>query len=173
MALLKPAQRLRGVAFAQLFFSHGDCPLIEAVSSENIEEVLPLIRKYQEFYKIQEIDDEKNRVFFSQFSEHGKDGCLFLFRDASGEAVAFATVYFTYVSSIPARVGVMSDLYTLPAHRGKGIGKRLIDHCLEFARENGAVRLQWLTAQDNHLAQKLYDSLNTKKSAWNVYTYSG
>ncbi|WP_081623061.1 N-acetyltransferase [Thioalkalivibrio sp. AKL8] len=146
--------------------------MIEAVSSKNIEEVLPLIRKYQEFYKVQEIDDEKNRVFFSQFSENGNNGCIFLFRSKAGDAVAFATVYFTYVSSIPARVGVMSDLYTLPAHRGNGIGKRLINHCLEFAREKGAARLQWLTAQDNHPAQKLYDSLNTKKSAWYVYTYS-
>ncbi|WP_006748067.1 GNAT family N-acetyltransferase [Thioalkalivibrio paradoxus] len=144
--------------------------MIEAVSIKNIEEALPLIRKYQEFYKVQEIDDEKNREFFSQFSENGNNGSLFLFRSSSGDAVAFATVYFTYVSSIPARVGVMSDLYTLPAHRGKGIGKCLINHCLEFALEHGAARLQWLTAQDNHSAQKLYDSLGAKKSAWYVYT---
>jgi len=145
--------------------------VIEAVSSQNIEEVLPLIREYQEFYKMQGVDDNKNRVFFSQFSENSNDGCLFLFRDTSGEVVAFATVYFTYVSSIPARVGIMSDLYTLPAYRRKGIGKLLINHCLEFALENGAARLQWLTAYDNHLAQKLYDSLDTKKSNWYVYTY--
>lgn len=146
--------------------------MIEAVSSKNIEEALPLIRKYQEFYKVQGIDDDKNRAFFSQFSEHGNDGCLFLFRNKAGEAVAFATVYFTYVSSIPARVGIMNDLYTLQNHRGKGIGKLLINHCLEFALKNGAVRLQWLTAQDNHQAQKLYDSLNTSKSTWHVYTYT-
>lgn len=146
--------------------------MIEAVSSKNLEEVLPLIRKYQEFYKVQVIDDEKNRAFFSQFHENGSDGCLFLFRNKAGEAVGFATVYFTYVSSIPARVGVMNDLYTLPTHRGKGIGKLLINHCLEFALEKGAVRLQWLTAQDNQQAQKLYDSLNTKKSTWHVYTYT-
>ena len=35
----------------------------EAVSGKNIEEVLPLIRKYQEFYKTKaSIDDEKNRA---------------------------------------------------------------------------------------------------------------
>lgn len=146
--------------------------MIEPVSSKNIEEVLPLVRRYQEFYKIQGIDDEKNRAFFSQFSENGNDGCLFLFRNKAGAAVAFATVYFTYVSSIPARVGIMNDLYTLPAHRGKGIGKLLINHCLEFALKKGAARLQWLTAQDNHQAQKLYNSLNTKKSTWDVYTYT-
>lgn len=146
--------------------------MIEAVSSKNLAEVLPLIRKYQEFYKVQGIDDEKNRAFFSQFHEHGSDGCLFLFRNKSGAAVGFATVYFTYVSSIPARVGVMNDLYTLPTYRGKGIGKLLINHCLDFALKKGAARLQWLTAQDNQQAQLLYDSLDTKKSTWHVYTYN-
>ena len=146
--------------------------MIEAVSSKNLEEVLPLIRKYQKFYKVQGINDEKNRAFFSQFHENGSDGCLFLFRNKAGEAVGFATVYFTYVSSIPARVGVMNDLYTLPTYRGKGIGKLLINHCLDFSLKKGAARLQWLTAQDNQQAQLLYDSLDTKKSTWHVYTYT-
>ncbi len=146
--------------------------MIEPVSKKNFEEALPLIRKYQEFYKVKVIDDARNREFFSQFSETGDDGCLFLFRDELGKPAAFATVYFTFVSSIPAKVGVMNDLYTAPSHRGKGIGKALIDHCLQFALGKGAARLQWLTAQDNEQAQKLYDSLDTKKSTWHVYTYT-
>ena len=146
--------------------------MIEAVSDKNLEEVLPLIRKYQEFYKIADIDGDRNKQFFSQFSENGNDGCLFLYRSSEGVAVAFATVYFTFVSSIPARVGIMNDLYTTPGHRGKGIGKRLINHCLQFALSKGAARLQWITAEDNEQAQKLYDSLSTNKSTWKVYIYT-
>ena len=146
--------------------------MIEPVSERNLEDALPLIRLYQEFYKVVDIDDDKNRNFFSQFNENGDKGCLFLYRNDAGEAVAFATVYFTYVSSIPAKVGVMNDLYTIPSHRGRGIGKKLINHCLQFAVSKGASRLQWLTAEDNKQAQKLYDSLETKKSLWRVYTYN-
>jgi len=146
--------------------------VIEAVSDKNLEEVIPLVRQYQEFYKISDISDDRNRVFFSQFSESGNDGCLFLYRNSEGIAVAFATVYFSFVSSIPARAGVMNDLYTVPGHRGKGIGKRLINHCLQFALRKGAARLQWLTAEDNEQAQRLYDSLDTKKSTWKIYTYT-
>lgn len=144
--------------------------MIEAVSNKNLEEVLPLIRKYQEFYNISSINDERNREFFSQFSETGNDGCLFLYRNDKGEPVAFATVYFTFVSSIPGRVGVMNDLYTVPEYRGRGIGRNLIHHCLKFALSKSAVRLQWLTTRDNTPAQRLYDSLKTKKSEWVVYT---
>lgn len=146
--------------------------MIEAVSDKNLEEVLPLVRQYQEFYKISDITDDRNRAFFSQFSESGNHGCLFLYRNNAGTAVAFATVYFSFVSSIPARVGIMNDLYTVPGHRGKGIGKRLINHCLKFALSKGAARLQWLTGEDNEQAQRLYDSLDTKKSTWKVYTYT-
>ena len=145
--------------------------MIEAVSENNLEEVLPLIRLYQQFYKIADIDDERNRQFFSQFHENNDNGCLFLYRNNQGEAVAFATVYFSYVSSIPAKVGIMNDLYTIQSHRGKGIGRELINHCLQFAISKGAARLQWITAEDNTQAQKLYDSLDTKKSSWKVYTY--
>lgn len=146
--------------------------MIETVTNNNIEDVLPLIRQYQEFYKIKDIDEDKNREFFSQFSEDGEKGCLFLFRNDEGIAVAFATVYFTFVSTLPGRVGVMNDLYTAPRYRGKGIGKSLIEHCLKYALAQGAARLQWLTAQNNTQAQKLYDSLDAQKSEWIAYALS-
>lgn len=145
--------------------------MIEAVSERNFEEVLPLIRQYQEFYEVANISDSKNRDFFSQFGESKPSGCLFIFR-RDGNAVAFATVYFSYASSIASKVGVMNDLYTIPGNRGQGIGRQLIEHCHAFATKNGAARLQWTTATDNEKAQKLYDSMDTKKSTWHVYTYS-
>ena len=145
--------------------------MIEIVSKNNVDEVLPLIRQYQEFYKVANISDSKNRVFFSQFGESNPTGCQFIFRQ-DGSAVGFATVYFSYASSIASKVGVMNDLYTIPEFRGNGIGKQLIEHCYSFAVKNGAVRLQWTTATDNDKAQKLYDSMKTNKSTWHIYTYS-
>lgn len=67
---------------------------------------------------------------------------------------------------------MMNDLYTLPDCRGKGIARQLIEHCLKFVKSKGGARLQWLTAEDNEVAQRLYNSLDTKKSKWIVYTYS-
>ena len=78
--------------------------MIESVSESNLEDVLPLIRMYQEFYKIEDTDDERNRAFFSQFHEDGDKGCLFLYRNEAGEAVAFATVYFTIFQVFPQKL---------------------------------------------------------------------
>lgn len=38
--------------------------MIEEVTNQNIEDVLPLIKEYQIFYGVEDIDEEKNREFF-------------------------------------------------------------------------------------------------------------
>ncbi|MES9903813.1 MAG: GNAT family N-acetyltransferase [Sedimenticola sp.] len=144
--------------------------MIEPVSKNNLDEVLPLIRMYQEYYKVAEISDSRNREFFSQFGSDNLAGCQFLYRK-DNKVVAFATVYFSFTSTIVAKIAVLNDLYTLPNMRGKGVGKQLIEHCRVFASENGAARLEWITEPDNEQAQKLYDSLNTNKSIWHFYAY--
>ena len=144
--------------------------MIEAVSVDNLAEVLPLIRQYQAFYQVASICDERNRIFFGQFHGDNPAGCLFLYR-VDGVAVAFATVYFCYSSTVAAKVGVMNDLFTLPDFRGQRIGKALIEHCLDYALSRQAIRLQWTTALDNERAQRLYDSLATSKKPWLFYTY--
>ncbi len=144
--------------------------MIEAISKETIDEILPLIRKYQEFYKVEDISDDKNRQFFSQFSNSNPAGCQFIYRQEQN-VVGFATVYFSYTSTIAEKVAVLNDVYVLPSYQGKGIGKKLIEHCRNFAAANGSVRLQWVTAPDNTQAQKLYDSMDTSKSTWHFYTY--
>jgi len=145
--------------------------LIEDINNTNIDEVLPLIRKYQEFYSIQNIDDTKNKIFFTQFGLNTQKGCLFGYRK-DNKIVAFATVYFTYASSIISKVAVMNDLYTLEEYRGNGIAKKLILHCEQYAKSKGAMRLQWVTAKDNEIAQKVYNSLGAKQSSWEFFTYS-
>lgn len=145
--------------------------MIEPVTKDSLAEVLPLIRAYQEFYKVADISDERNRVFFSQFSESNPAGCQFLYREL-GRVIGFATVYFSFTSSLAAKVAVLNDLYTLPDQRGRGVGRQLIEQCRRFAANNGAIRLQWLTATNNEQAQKLYDSLNTNKSTWHFYSYN-
>ena len=146
--------------------------MIEVVSKNNLEEILPLIRQYQEFYKVADISDSRNREFFSQFGESNPSGCQFLFREAD-VVLGFATVYFTHNSTLPAKVGVLNDLFCVSASRGKGVGRKLVDHCHAYVVAQGAARLQWVTAPDNEPANRLYESMNTNKSSWFFYAYNG
>ena len=145
--------------------------MIEDINSSNIDEVLPLIRKYQEFYKVQNIDDKNNKIFFSRFGIDSNEGCLFGYRK-DNKIIAFATIYFSYVSSSISKIAVMNDLYTLAEYRKQGIGKKLIQHCEKYSKTKKASRLQWITAPDNFTAQSLYKSLGAKQSSWELFTYS-
>jgi GNAT superfamily N-acetyltransferase len=145
--------------------------MIEVVTSENLRELLPLISEYQRFYQVENMSDAKNEAFFSQFGETNSQGCQFLFRD-NGEILGFATIYFTFSSTLAEKVAQLNDLYTVPHARNRGIGRALIDHCRDYALQHGAIRLQWLTAKSNAEAQYLYDRMNTSKSDWCFYALS-
>ncbi len=144
--------------------------MIELISKENLEELLPIIEQYQAFYQVSDRSVEKNRQFFAQFGEGKPSGCQFAFRYID-EFVGFATVYFTYSSTIAEKVAVLNDLYVCPAHRGQGIARQLLEHCSAYGHQQEAARLQWVTAPDNKAAQKLYDAMGANKSTWHFYTY--
>ena len=143
--------------------------MIEAVTSNNIDEVLPLIKQYQAFYQAVPISDGKNQSFFSQFGPESSLGCQFLCRK-DDVVVGFATVYFSFASTIADKVAILNDLYAVPEFRQLGVGRRLLLQCQQYAKAAGAARLQWVTAPDNAAAQKLYDDIATSKSSWLFYT---
>jgi len=143
--------------------------MIENVSIDNLDEVLPLIMEYQEFYGVENIDSKKNRNFFSQFTNENNDsGSLYLYRK-NGEVVGFITIYKGFSSTQAESVAIMNDLYITANHRGNGFAKKLISHALEIVKSKGYSRLQWLTAQNNKTAQYLYDELGANKSSWFFY----
>lgn len=142
--------------------------MIEFVSKDNLTEVLPLIRGYQTFYQVDDVCDQRNQAFFSQFDESSELGCQLAYR-LDGQLIGFATVYFSFSSTIAQKVAVLNDLYVLPEHRGKGIAKKLINAAADHAKRHQAYRLQWVTALDNEPAKKLYDSLGAKQSTWHFY----
>jgi len=142
---------------------------IETVTNETFELVLPLIADYQRFYEATP-DDARNRAHFSRLLEDHADGIQFVALDESGSALGFATLYFP-LGSVSARVNcLMNDLYSIPAARGKGVGRALIVHCLAYAKQQGFDSIYWQTAQSNERAQRLYDSLPTTRRAWYTYT---
>ena len=140
---------------------------IETVTPHNFEAVLPLIAGYQHFYGA-EPDENRNRAHFSQFLEDHSRGVLFVALD-DGAAVGFATLYCPF-SSVRARaIRLMNDLFTVEAARGRGVGRALMEYCRHYAAAHDFPTLEWNTAQDNVSAQRLYDALNAKRSAWLNY----
>ena len=71
----------------------------------------------------------------------------------------------------PAQIALscyLSDLFTVPEARGKGVGRKLIEAVYDIARAAGAARVYWMTHETNATAMKLYDQV-AEKSGFLVY----
>jgi len=133
-----------------------------------MDALLPLIAAYQRFYEVKEIDEERNRAFFSRFIAPSDDGML-LGAWRESELFGYACLYWSFTSLVPAETVLMNDLYVDPGARGEGVGRALIDASAAVARERGAHHLEWMTAPSNQTAQRLYDSTGAKRSEWIEY----
>ncbi|WP_223650476.1 GNAT family N-acetyltransferase [Hymenobacter psoromatis] len=60
---------------------------------------------------------------------------------------------------LPADTVELVKLYLRPAARGRGVGKALIDHCLQAARANGYARVYLETTDELTQAIPLYERL--------------
>ncbi|MEX2447117.1 MAG: GNAT family N-acetyltransferase [Solirubrobacterales bacterium] len=143
-------------------------PRIEPVAASELEALLPLIAAYQRFYEAKDIDDERNRAFFSRFLAPSEEGML-LAAWRGGEPLGYACLYWSFTSLIPAETVLMNDLFVEPGSRGHGIGRALIEAAAQAGRERGAHLLEWATAPDNETAQRLYDSTGAERSEWIEY----
>jgi GNAT superfamily N-acetyltransferase len=143
-------------------------PAIEPITPEQFERLLPLIAAYQRFYEAKTIDEDRNRAFFARFLEPSKDGLL-LGAQEGDDLLGYACLYWSFTSVVPAETVLMNDLFVVPAARGRGVGRALIEAAAAEGRKRGAQRLEWVTAPDNETAQRLYDTTGAKRVPWLEY----
>jgi GNAT superfamily N-acetyltransferase len=142
---------------------------IARASEADLGDLLPLMRAYCEFYEVSPSDDKLLALSRALIADPEREGVQLIARD-SGRAVGFATVYWSWATTIAARIGVMNDLYVAPEGRGSGVADALIEACAEECRRHGAAELTWQTARDNARAQRVYDRAGATRSEWVDYS---
>jgi GNAT superfamily N-acetyltransferase len=142
---------------------------IKRVTESLVEKVLPLIKKYQGFYRVSP-NDSKNKKFFRELARSRNKGVLLMALDTKGSAIGFATLYFLPSSLSAQTACVLNDLYTIPRHRGAGVARTLLQACKEHALARGFNHLEWQTEASNARAQRLYGRLPASKSEWLHYS---
>jgi ribosomal protein S18 acetylase RimI-like enzyme len=103
-------------------------------------------------------DRARARAFLQTRLQRG-ESVIFIVRDATGEALGFTQLYPFFSSVSAHRIWVLNDLFVSPAARRGGVARALMECARAFALETGALRLVLETAEDNHPAQALYESL--------------
>jgi GNAT superfamily N-acetyltransferase len=145
----------------------GEGVEVRPARTDEIEEMLPLIRAYCEFYET-EPNDTGIRSMFETLINEPSQGAVFIARDG-GKAVGFATLDWKWSSLKAARIGYLEDLFVDPEARGRGIADALIEVCAERCRELGMPAMEWLTAPDNHRAQKVYNRTGAESDTYVEY----
>jgi ribosomal protein S18 acetylase RimI-like enzyme len=82
--------------------------------------------------------------------------------DVIGYAYAAIEGYDYMVLRGPA--GVLHDVIVDPEHRGRGVGRLLIDAALGFFRSRGVPRVVLSTAEQNEAAQRLFASMGFRRT---------
>ncbi len=142
---------------------------ITRVREEDLEDLLPLMRGYCDFYEVSPSDGALLALARALIADPERDGIQLVGRDAEGRAAGFATVYWSWQTLDAGRIGVMNDLFVHPAARGAGLADALIRACAERTAVHGGKALVWETALDNARAQKVYDRVGARPSRWLSY----
>lgn len=144
--------------------------MIAVVTDADLADLLPLMRGYCDFYGVQPSDQELLAMSRTLIADREHEGLQLVARDANGEAIGFATIFWSWSTLSASRIGVMNDLFVAGQARRSGIGEALIAACLEHARAHGAQTLSWQTARDNAPAQSLYERVGARREEWVDYS---
>jgi len=82
-------------------------------------------------------------------------GDILIVRD-NDNVIAMVNVLYTVSTALGARVGILEDMVVSSVGRSSGIGSKLLERALEFAREKGCQRITLLTDHDNESAHRFY-----------------
>jgi GNAT superfamily N-acetyltransferase len=97
-----------------------------------------------------------------------------LLAEEDGHAVGLA-LFFQNYSTFLARPGIyLEDLFVEPAHRGRGIGKALLQAVARLAVRRGCGRFEWSVLDWNTPAIEFYRALGARPmSDWTIMRVTG
>jgi GNAT superfamily N-acetyltransferase len=146
---------------------------IRPAAKEDVPVIANLIRGLARFEKLEdEVVMTEPLLAAGLFGEHPYAEVLLA--EDGGKAVGFA-LFFHNFSTFLGRPGIyLEDLFVVPEHRGRGIGRMLLAHLARVAVERGCGRLEWTVLDWNHDAIRFYARLGARPNAdWTVYRLTG
>jgi ribosomal protein S18 acetylase RimI-like enzyme len=137
---------------------------IRRIESSESDLVIDLFNNYRIFYK-QPSNIELAKSFIQARLDRN-ESVIFVatIKDKTFEVpVGFTQLYPKFSSARAIKIWVLNDLYVESKYRKQGIGERLINTALGYAKDDQANYVELSTAVDNYTAQKLYESIGFTK----------
>jgi GNAT superfamily N-acetyltransferase len=146
---------------------------IRAATRADVPVILELIQGLAEYEKLaDECVATEAAISESLFGARPQAEVIIALAD--GMPAGFA-LFFSNYSTFLAKGGIyLEDLFVFPEFRGRGIGKRLLQHLAQLAVERKCGRLEWSVLDWNVDAIRFYESLGAKAmDEWTVYRVTG
>lgn len=99
--------------------------------------------------------------------ENPQMGQLFVIRDGATVA-GMANALITVSTAEGGRVLLLEDVIVSCDYRGKGLGRRLVEHVCDWARDQGITRVTLLADRENQPALNFYRNLGFEPSYMTV-----
>lgn len=130
---------------------------IRAVEEADFLQIVNLFKEFAAFEKmpeqmtnsIERMNKEKD--FFNCFVAETKDKKI----------IGYATYFFCYYTWIGKSL-YMDDLYVKPEYRANGIGTKLINKVIQFAKDSECNKLRWQVSDWNKPAIDFYTHIGAK-----------
>lgn len=142
------------------------------IKQAELPHLIPIARLFDLYRQYYSCDPNLTLAtsFIKDRIENG-DSDIFIAVD-SEQVCGFVQLYPSFCSVQAAKIYILHDLYVDADFRQSGAGKMLMNRATQWAKENGAARLDLLTEKDNNAAQRLYEKLGYKKVLEDYFAYS-
>lgn len=136
---------------------------------EHVPDVARLFDQYRQFYEC-EPDIALAKAYISERIQN--DESIIFLADDNGTKKGFVQMYSSFCSVDAVKIYILYDLYVDVGNRNSGIGASLMNRASECAKEQGASRVDLMTAFSNKPGQHLYEKLGYSRVSEDFYTYS-
>ena len=148
---------------------------IRPATEADVPLILTLIRELAEFERLaHEVVGTEALLREHLFGARPTAEVLLAFAHGGDEAAGMA-LFFQNFSTFLTRPGIyLEDLYVRPPHRGRGLGKTLLQRLAQLALERGCGRFEWAVLDWNESAIGFYKKLGARLlEDWRICRVAG
>jgi GNAT superfamily N-acetyltransferase len=147
--------------------------ILKKVEEADLPLLLWFIKKIAEYEMLShevtaDIDTLRDSFFSEKSNAESYIGYL------NGEPVAYSIYFYNFSSFLGKKGMYLEDLFVLPEHRSKGIGKKILAFLAKKAVSEGCGRFEWAVLNWNTPAIDFYKSLGAvSMDGWTIFRLSG
>ncbi len=134
--------------------------IIRSAILADVPELVPLFAAYRTFYQLTSDAAQLKAYLSARLSAEGSQ--IFVVQ-VGEQLVGFTQLYPGWCSLALEPYYTLYDLYVTESYRRRGLAARLMAAATDWARQQGADRLELATGVDNRDAQTLYRAMGWRR----------